>query len=76
MPKLVPISAKEMIRLLTKIGFTVERQKGSHIFLRNDGKTTTIPVHSSEELDRSMMRKILRDIDMSLEEFERLRLEK
>lgn len=74
MAKLPLISAKELIRILEKIGFKIIRQKGSHIFLRhNDGKTTVIPNHPGEKLDRGLLNKILKkDIQISREDFEKL----
>ena len=75
MTKLVPISAKQMIKILTQIGFKFQHQKGSHaVFKHEAGKTTTVPIHPGENLDRSMVRKILRDVDITPEEYEKLRL--
>ncbi len=74
MAKLPLISAKELIKILEKIGFKIIRQKGSHIFLRhNNGKTTVIPDHPGEKLDRGLLNKILKkDIQISREDFEKL----
>jgi len=74
MAKLPLISAKELIRILEKIDFKIIRQKGSHIFLRHkDGRTTVIPNHPGEKLDRSLLNKILKkDIQISREDFEKL----
>ena len=75
MTKLVPISAKQMIKILTQIEFKFQHQKGSHaVFRHEDGRTTTVPIHPGENLDRSMIRKILRDVDMTLEDYEKLRM--
>ena len=48
------------------------RQSGSHIFLRHeDGRTTVVPNHPGEKLDRGLLNKILRkDIKISREKFE------
>jgi predicted RNA binding protein YcfA (HicA-like mRNA interferase family) len=72
MPRLVPVPAKKILKLLVAHGFVVLRITGSHHFLINKvtNKTTTIPVHGNEELGQGLLRKILRDIDMSVEEFE------
>ena len=73
MSKLPQISAKEFIKILEKIDFKIIRQKGSHIFLRHmDGRTTIVPNHPGEKLDRGLLNKILRkDIQISREEFEK-----
>ena len=60
-----------MIKILQKIGFETIRQKGSHISLRHkDGRTTTIPNHPGEKLDRGLLNKILKkDVQINREEF-------
>jgi len=74
MGKLPQINAGELIKILGKIGFEIIRQKGSHIFLRHeDGRTTIIPNHPREKLDRGLLNKILKkDTQISREEFEKL----
>lgn len=74
MSKLPQLTAVELIKILSKIGFKIIRQEGSHIFLRhNDGRTTVIPNHPGRKLDRGLLNKILRkDVIISREEFMRL----
>ncbi len=74
MSKLPQLSASELIKILEKIGFKILRQKGSHVFLKNDdGRTTVIPNHPGEKLDRGLLNKILRkDIQITREKFEEL----
>ena len=44
MPRLVPVDARIMGRVLQGLGFARVRQKGSHVFYRHpDGRTTTVP---------------------------------
>jgi len=73
MAKLPLISAKELIRILEKIDFKIIRQKGSHIFLRHkDKRTTVVPNHPGEKLDRSLLNKILKkDVQISREDIEK-----
>lgn len=74
MPKLSPISAKELIKLLEKQGFEVVHQKGSHVRLKHpDGRRTTVPMHSGENVGVGLLRKILRDTNISRDEFEKLK---
>jgi predicted RNA binding protein YcfA (HicA-like mRNA interferase family) len=62
-----------MERVLRALGFVPVRQKGSHIFYRHaDGRTTTVPHHLGRDLARPLVREILRQIEISPEEFERL----
>jgi len=49
-------------------------QKGSHTVWRHeDGRTTTIPVHPGKELPRGLIRKILKDIDLSVNDYLKMR---
>lgn len=75
MPKLVPISAKKMIKILTKLGFAEIRSRGSHYFFLNSKtkNTTVVPIHGNEDLGTGLLKEILKDIDLSVEEFDRLR---
>ncbi|MCK6462930.1 MAG: type II toxin-antitoxin system HicA family toxin [Candidatus Pacebacteria bacterium] len=72
MTQLPILSGKEIIKVLLKIGYTEVRQRGSHIRLACDGrKSITVPNYRS--VDRSLLIKILRDAELTAEEFERLR---
>ncbi len=69
MSKLKIITSIQMCKLLENEGFIAIRQKGSHRFYRHaDGRTTIVPMHSTD-LDRTLVRKILKDIDMSIEDY-------
>ncbi len=74
MNKLPQLTAAELIRILSKIGFKTIRQEGSHVFLRHgDGKTTVIPNHPGRKLDRGLLNKILKkDVQITREEFMKL----
>ena len=73
MAKLPLINAIELVKILAKIGFKVIRQEGSHMYLRHeDGRTTTVPNHPGEKLDRGLLNKIIKkDIRISREEFQK-----
>ncbi|NIM47508.1 MAG: addiction module toxin, HicA family [Candidatus Aenigmarchaeota archaeon] len=77
MSKLPVVTAKELTKILRKVGFIYIRQKGSHaIYRRKDGIWTTVPIHPREDITRGLLRKILTDAELSIEEFNRLRKEK
>lgn len=70
MTKLATISSREMIKFLEYLGFKQIRQRGSHKFFKHqDGRTATIPCHKGEDLGKGITNKILKDIEISKEEF-------
>ena len=74
MPKLSPISSIKLIRFLENLGFTKIRQKGSHVrMVHKDGRKTSIPVHAGENVGIGLLRKILRDINISHSQFTRFK---
>jgi len=67
------LTGAEIIVALAKAGFVDSRVKGSHHRLRHsDGRVTTVPVHGVEIIGPGLLAKILRDCDLSREEFEKL----
>ena len=73
MSRLPWLTGQEMARALSKAGFEVVRQRGSHLFLRHvDGRSTVVPTHSGEVLGPGIMSKILRDAELTREEFRKL----
>jgi len=62
------------MRVLEKKGFRLIRQSGGHAVYRHpDGRWTTVPIHSGKDVAKGTLRKILKDIGITVEEFERLR---
>jgi len=74
MPKLPVIKARELYKILTKLGFQKHHQVGSHIQLKHsDGRRATIPYHPSQEIRKGTLKAILADIDITVEEFSKLK---
>ena len=70
MTRLPVVNYKTMDRVLRNPGFEPVRQKGSHVFYRHsDGRTTTMPNHKGRDLARPLIREILREIDLTTDEF-------
>ncbi len=62
------IRPKDLVRILGKHGFTLDRQAGSHAHLRHpDGRWTTIAIHN-KEIKRGTLHAILRDIGLMLDD--------
>lgn len=74
MPKLRPAKPEEVQRVLEKLGFQRIRQSGSHVVYRHpDGRWTTVPIHPGKDVARGTLRKIIKDLEITVEEFEALR---
>jgi len=59
-----------MEKVLLRLGFHPVRSKGSHVFYRHpDGRTTTVPHHPGRDLARPLVREILREIEVTPEQF-------
>jgi len=63
------LKASEVIRALEKHGFTAVRQKVSHVRLRHeDGRVTSVPNHPGQDIAKGLLRKILRDTELTLDQ--------
>ncbi len=73
MAKLPVLRAYELIKILENMGFRPIRQDGSHMFLQYpDSRTTVVPVHPGETIDRGLLNKIIKhDLLITREEFEK-----
>ena len=71
--KLPRISAGEVIKVLEKAGFFLARQSGSHkIYKNREGKRVTVPYHSGKILHPKVLSSILKDANLTPDEFEEL----
>jgi len=69
------ITCDELVRALKKVGFVEKRQKGSHLTMwrERDKRRVTIPIHRGREVPIGTLRSILRDADISGDDFRALR---
>jgi predicted RNA binding protein YcfA (HicA-like mRNA interferase family) len=68
--RLPVVDFRTMEKVLLHLGFQPIRQRGSHLFYRHpDGRTTTVPNHPGRDLARPLIREILREIELSPDEF-------
>ena len=72
-PRAARPTGREAIAALQRAGFTVTRIRGSHHRLTHaDGRKTTVPVHGSETIGPGLLARILRDVEMTRDEFQAL----
>jgi len=72
--KLPVISGREMIRVLSKIGFVIVGRKGSHVRLkrRRDKEILIVIVPVHRELAKGTLRSVLRQANLTVEDLLRL----
>jgi predicted RNA binding protein YcfA (HicA-like mRNA interferase family) len=67
-----PCSGAQAVRKFQKAGWTVSRQKGSHVMLTKPGYPWTLSVPQHDELGPGLLHKLLRQANLTAEEFTRL----
>ncbi|HZC65962.1 MAG TPA: type II toxin-antitoxin system HicA family toxin [Candidatus Dormibacteraeota bacterium] len=73
MPKLPRLTAREICAVLEKLGFSITCQSGSHIIYKNaEGKRATVPFHAAKILHPKVLKSIMRDAGVSVEDLERM----
>ncbi len=73
MSKLPRINAKEIEGALEKMGFRLSRQSGSHKIYKSDsGKRVTVPFHGGAILHPKVLKSILKDAEIEIEQLEKL----
>ncbi|MCD4705398.1 type II toxin-antitoxin system HicA family toxin [bacterium] len=69
------MKAQKFVKILLKLNFVKRDAEGFHVFFRHsNGRITVIPIHN-KEISRGLLRKILHDIQLSVEEYDKLRKE-
>ena len=73
MSPLPQASGRDVVRALGKIGYEVDRQRGSHIMLRNTSppyRRIVVPDH--REVAKGTLRAIIRECGLTVDEFQQL----
>lgn len=71
MTRLGSYSGDEVVRAFKRAGWHVARRKGSHVIMEKEGfdATPSIPVHKGKDVKKGTLRNLIRDADLSVEEF-------
>ena len=72
--KLPVVSGKEFVKRLKKKGYDFVHQEGSHMIIRLQTEPyTKLSVPNHKELDRGLLRSLLKDAGISVDEFIKLK---
>jgi predicted RNA binding protein YcfA (HicA-like mRNA interferase family) len=66
MPKLPPLSGRDLVRALERLGFREASQRGSHVKLRRDDSVCIVPLH--DDLKKGTLAGILRQAKVTPDE--------
>lgn len=71
MGTLPSVTSKEVVRVLKKLGFFEDRQKGSHLILiHSESKTrVVVPVHQGKTIKKPLLSAIIKDSKVSISDF-------
>jgi predicted RNA binding protein YcfA (HicA-like mRNA interferase family) len=72
MPPLPVISGRQARRAFERAGWVFSRQRGSHMILTKPGVLANLSIPDHHELDRGLLRGLIRDAGMTVERFTRL----
>jgi len=73
MSKVPRVDAKQLIKIVEKLGFKLVRQSDSHMIYKNEkGIRLTIPYHSGKTIHPKIVTSVLNDADLSADEFKKL----
>lgn len=72
MSQLPRISGRECASAIEKVGFEFKRQKSSHMIYRRDDPFSQLVVPNHKELDRGTLRAIIRQANLTVDEFNEL----
>jgi len=69
--KLRQFTGRELVAVLRRHGFEIDRQSGSHpIMIHRDGRRVTIPVHAGRTLGKRLLRSLMADAQLTREDLE------
>ncbi len=70
--KIPRLTASEIIKVLERCGFVLTRQSGSHkIYKNGEGKRATVPFHSAKILHPKVLKSIMNEADLSVEDLKK-----
>jgi predicted RNA binding protein YcfA (HicA-like mRNA interferase family) len=69
MPKLPSADAADVVRAFEALGWTVARQRGSHIIMVRDGHIATLSIPDHNPVARGTLRSLIRSAGLTVDEF-------
>lgn len=71
MAGLPALSGREVVAVFQRFGWTIARQRGSHIILVKEGHIATLSIPDHKEVAKGTLRSLIRAAGLTVEEFVR-----
>lgn len=72
MSKLPVVSGRQVVQAFRRDGWQLARWRGSHMILIKEGEEATLSVPDHKELGRGLLRALIRDAHLNIDQFIRL----
>ncbi|MFY9607139.1 MAG: type II toxin-antitoxin system HicA family toxin [Blastocatellia bacterium] len=69
MPSLPVLSGQEVVRVFESFGWSLARQKSSHIIMTKEGDAATLSIPNHNEVARGTLRSLIRSANLTVDEF-------
>ena len=69
MASLPVLSGQEVVRVFESLGWSVARQRSSHIIMTKEGEIVTLSIPNHKEVARGTLRSLIRSANLTVEEF-------
>jgi predicted RNA binding protein YcfA (HicA-like mRNA interferase family) len=63
------LSGQEVVRVFASFGWSVSRQRGSHIIMTKEGEIVTLSIPNHKEVARGTLRSLIRNANLTVDEF-------
>jgi len=65
-------SGRQIIKALRRMGFDIDHQRGSHIFMYNSERNVSVVIPNHSEVKKGTLNNILKKAEITIEELKRL----
>ena len=69
MPQLPCLSGRDVVRVFQSFGWSIARQRGSHIVMVKDGEPATLSIPDHREIAKGTMRSLIHSANLTIDQF-------
>lgn len=69
MALLPSLSGQDVVRVFESFGWSVARQRGSHIIMTKSGEIVTLSIPAHKEVAKGTLRSLIRSANLTIDEF-------